>query len=261
MKKYVILLFIYLLLINRCNAIDLTRPIGGRAAAMGRTSVAEQSIWALQNNPAGLSLLHGLHLGIYYENQWMLKETAFKSGVVAKSINGIGVVGLSVSQFGGSNYSENKFGIAYARDFGPFLQLGLQFDYLLFHWGDGYSSQGKVGVELGIQSRVTEKLRLGAYLFNPRPVIMRLGLSYQFTDSFIGQCEVEKANDRTGVNLRSGFEYTLFKRFFIRAGVQYNPNLLSFGAGYSIKGLNVDISAQMHQVLGASIQIGINYQL
>ncbi len=270
MRKIVFILSIYLLLINRCYGIDLTKTIGGRSAAMGWTSVTEQSLWAIQNNPAGLAFLRGWHLGIYYENQWFLKETAFKSGVITKSIKSIGVIGLSVNQFGGSSYSENKFGVAYARDFGPYLQVGLQMDYLLFHWSEGYPNKGTPCFELGVQSQVTSKLRLGAYLFNPvyiklktinldpLPIVMRMGLSYQFSENFTGQCEVEKGSDKNGISLRSGFEYMLFKRFFIRAGAQYNPNLISFGAGYKINHLNVDVAAQLHQVLGTSIQIGIN---
>lgn len=273
MRKIVFILSIYLLLINRCYGIDLTRAVGGRSAAMGRTSVAEQNVWALQNNPAGIAFLQGWHFGLYYENQWLLKETAFKNGVITKDIKGFGVVGLSVNQFGGSDYHENKFGIAYARDFGPYLQMGLQIDYLLFHLGENYPNRGAPSFELGIQSQITEKLRLGAYLFNPihvklktnnedpLPIVIRLGLAYQFSENFIGQCEVEKAIDKTGINLRSGFEYMLFNSFFIRAGAQYNPNLLSFGVGYKIQNLNVDVAAQLHQTLGASIQIGINYEL
>lgn len=268
MKRSFLILIIYLL-INRCPAFDLTRPVGGRAAAMGRTSVCEHGIWSLQNNPAGLALLHGWHLGIYYENQWMLRETAFKSFGAAKAFDGIGCFGLTVSQFGGGGYSENKFGIAYARDFGPYLQMGLQFDYVLLHWGEGYPNRGSPVFELGIQSQVTAKLRLGAYLFNPiqfklktlnedrLPIVMRFGAAYQLTENFVMQCELERNSEHTGMPLRCGFEYILFNAFSLRAGAQYNPNILTFGAGYEFKHLQVDVAAQLHQQLGASIQIGI----
>lgn len=270
MKKSIIILSFYLL-INRCHAFDLTRTMGGRGAAMGHTSVCEQSLWALQNNPAGLAFLKGWHFGLYYENQWLLKETAFKCGGVAKSFDRVGCFGLLVTQFGGAHYSENQFGIVYARDFGPYLQMGLRFEYLLLHWGNDYPNRGAPSFELGIQSQITDKLRLGAILFNPvriklltinedpLPIEMRLGLAYQFTDGFIGQCEVGKNSERDGIQLRSGFEYTLFKRFFIRAGAAYYPNLLSFGIGYEIQHLHVDVAAQLHQALGTSLQIGMNY--
>ena len=272
MKRSIIILSIYLL-INRCSAFDLTRMVGGRAAAMGRTAVCNKDLWALQNNPAGLAFLQGWHFGLYYENQWLLKETAFKSGGVAKSFDRVGCFGLLVTQFGGAHYSENQFGIVYARDFGPYLQMGLRFEYLLLHWGEGYPNRGTPSFELGIQSQVTDKLRLGATVYNPirtklltinedpLPIDMCFGLAYQFTNDFVGQCELEKNSEREGFQLRTGFEYQVFKRFCLRAGAQYNPNLLSFGIGYEIQHLHVDVAAQLHQALGASLQIGMEYRI
>lgn len=272
MKRFKLILIFYLL-INRCNATDLTKTVGGRSAAMGGTAVCEQSIWALQNNPAGLATLQGWHIGLYYENQWLMKETAFKYGGLAKDISGIGCFGLSVCQYGWSQFSENKFGIAYARDFGPYLRIGLQADWLLLHLGEGYANRSVPGFELGIQSQVTEKLLLGAYLFNPlnsrlktlnndaMPIVMRFGVTYQLTEDFVGQLELEKDSQRTGIRLGGGMEYLLFKRFSLRAGAQYNPNIISFGVGYAIKNIHVDVAAQMHQALGTSIQVGMVFNI
>lgn len=267
MKRFIFILAAYLLLINRCNAIDLTRAAGGRSAALGGVSVCEQSLWALQNNPAGLATLQGWHLGLYYENQWMLRETAFKSGGLAKGIPRIGCFGVSVCQYGWSQFSNNKFGIAYARDFGPRLRLGIQADWLLLHLGEGYANCSAPGFELGIQSQITEKLLIGAYVFNPLnnrlktlnndalPIVMRLGLAYQFAENFTGQLEIEKNSQNTDIRLGGGMEYLVFKRFFLRAGAQYNPNIISFGVGYILKNVQFDVAAQMHQMLGASVEV------
>lgn len=254
MKKIIFILITYLL-INRCDAINLTGPAGGRAAAMGGTSVCEQGIWALQNNPAGLAKLQGWHFGLYYENHWLLKQTAFKSGGVVKNIPGVGCLGLSVCQFGWSQFSENKFGIAYARDFGPYLQMGAKANWMLLHYGEGYADSNAPAFELGVQSQVTERLMLGVCLFYP--FVLRFGLAYQLADNFVGQLEIEKDHQYAGMRLSGGLECVLFNRFSLRAGAQYNPNIISFGAGYSMGMASVDIAAHMHQALGVSIQIGI----
>ena len=272
MKRIILILIIYLL-INRCHASGLLKPVGGRAAAMGRTSVCEQSLWALSNNPAGLAELHGWQFGLYYENQWMLKETAFKSGGIVKAFDGIGCFGLSVNQFGWSEHSENLCGLAYARSFGPHLAMGLRADCWWLHLGEGYTDRMAPGFTLGVQSQVSERLLLGATLINPissrlktlngdsLPIVMRIGCAYQFTNDFVGQCEMEKNSQVTGISLGGGFEYTLFERFQIRAGAQYHPNIICFGVGYVIKSFQFDIAAQMHQVLGASMQIGLKYEV
>lgn len=266
--KRVPIIILLLLLHYSIKATDFNRMVGGRAVAMGRTAVAERDVWSVQNNPAGLSLLQGWHLGLYYENQWLLKETAFKSGVMTVSFPKVGCFGLSVNHFGGSQYSESSFGLAYARSFGPYLQMGLRIDYLLLHFSEGYPNRNAFDFALGIQSQITEKLRLGACLIHPvtsrwktanadqLPIMMRFGMSFQFTKSFNGQIELERDSGRDGIRIGAGFEYQLFDRFWMRAGVEHNPNIFSFGIGYQVGWLKIDISAQMHQVLGPAVMGG-----
>lgn len=272
MKK--LLLFITCIALNvNLFAYDFINPIGGRAAAMGGSSVASRGLWAIQNNPAGMAYLDKFSLGLYYENRWFLPETAYKSAALALPVK-FGCLGLSFNQFGSSKYSENKLGLAYAKDFGPYLQIGLQLDYLSISLGSEYGRQSAVTFELGIQSQVTEKLRLGTYIFNPvnfkleqtinqerLPLVFRFGMAYQFTKDFAGQCEIEKNTDHEGVSLRCGLEYEALKNFYLRAGVQTNPGLLTFGLGYEISFARIDVAGQLHQELGASIQIGAIFSI
>ena len=268
MKK-LLLLITLILSTSAIFAYDIIHPIGGRAAAMGGSSVASQGLWALQNNPAGMANLEKISLGFYYENRWLLPETAYKCGAFALPTP-FGCLGLSFNQFGSSKYNENKFGLAYAKDFGRYLQIGLQLDYFLLKIGNDYGSFRAVTFELGLQSQVTDKLTLGAYVFNPvsfrleqtlnhekLPIVMRFGLAYKFTKDFIGQCEIEKDTEREGVSLRGGLEYEAVKNLYIRAGAQTNPYILSFGLGYAISIVQVNVAAQLHNELGASVQIGM----
>ena len=272
MKKLLLLFFLFIT-ISAASAYDIIHPLGGRAAAMGGSSVASQGLWALQNNPAGMANLERISLGLYYENRWMLPETAYKSGAFALPTK-FGCLGLSFTQFGSSKYNENKIGLAYAKDFGRYLQIGLQLDYLLLKVGNDYGTFNAVTFELGIQSHVTDKLTLGTYIFNPInfsfkqtlnhekiPIVFRFGLAYQFTKDFAGQCEIEKNTERDGVSLRGGLEYEAFKHFYIRAGVQTNPGILSFGLGYSISFARIDVAGQLHNELGSTIQVGLVFSI
>ena len=227
----------------------------------------------MQNNPAGMANLEKMSLGLYYENRWNMVESAYKCGAFAVPTK-FGCLGLSFNQFGSSKYNENKFGLAYAKDFGRYLQIGLQLDYLLLKIGNEYGKFSAVTFELGIQSQVTDKLRLGTYIFNPVnfcfeqtlnhekiPIVMRFGLAYQFTKDFVGQCEIEKNTEREGISLRAGLEYEAVKDFYIRAGAQSNPAILTFGVGYAIRFAQIDVAAQLHNDLGASIQIGMVFSI
>ena len=272
MKKLLLLITI-ILSTSTIFAYDIIHPIGGRAAAMGGSSVASQGLWALQNNPAGMANLDKISLGLYYENRWMLPETAYKCGAFALPTE-FGALGLSFNQFGSSKYNENKFGLAYAKEFGRYLQIGLQLDYLLLKIGNDYGKFSAVTFELGIQSHVTDKLTLGTYIFNPvnfsfeqtlnhekLPIVFRFGMAYQFTKDFIGQCEIEKNTELEGVSLRGGLEYEAVKNLYIRAGVQTNPGILSFGLGYAISFAQINVAAQLHNELGASAQIGMIFSI
>lgn len=272
MKK-LILLITLILSTSNLFSYDLIHPIGGRAAAMGGSSVASQGLWAMQNNPAGMANLERISLGLYYENRWMLPETAYKCGAFALPTK-FGTLGASFNQFGSSKYNENKFGLAFAKDFGRYLQIGLQLDYLMLKIGNNYGKYRAVTFELGIQSHVTDKLTLGTYIFNPvnfsfeqtlnhekLPIVMRFGMAYKFTKDFIGQCEIEKDTERDGISLRGGLEYEAFKCFYIRAGVQTNPGILSFGLGYAIRFTQINVAAQLHNELGASVQIGMIFSI
>ena len=264
------LLLIIIFLGNNVFAHDVISPIGGRATAMGGCSVASKGLWGIQNNPAGLAGLEHISLGLYYENRWMLPETAFKCGTFALPVNNFGTIGLSFNQFGGSKYSENKFGLAYAKAFGQYLQIGLQLDYLSIRMDDNYGKQSAVTFELGIQSQVTDKLTLGTYIFNPieialkqtinqekLPIVFRFGASYLFTKGFTGQCEIERNTAHDGISVRGGLEYEALKNFYLRAGLQANPGILSFGLGYEISIVQINVAAQLHQQLGNTIQVGM----
>lgn len=272
MKRF-ILLILFTFIVSTTFAHDFISPIGGRAAAMGGSSVASRGLWAIQNNPAGLAYLDKFSFGLYYENRWLLPETAYKSGALALPTR-FGCIGLSFNQFGSSKYNENKFGLAYAKDFGPYLQMGLQLDYLLISVGDTYGRQSAITFELGLQSQVTEKLRLGTYIFNPvsfrleqtlnqekLPIVFRFGVAYQFSKDFVGQCEIEKNTEHEGICLRGGIEYEAFRNFYLRAGVQTNPGMLTFGLGYALSFAKIDVAGQLHEVLGPSLQIGIVFSI
>jgi len=242
---------------------------GARSAAMGRASVTLSDFWSIQNNPAGIAMMSNPAAGIYYENRFLMKELAMKSGAFVLPVR-FGVLGVSFNQFGYSLYNENKLGIAYARAFSDQLRIGVQLDYLTTQFGDGYESTNNITFELGVQSDITKKITVGAFIFNPVkarlssytdervPVIMRFGVTYHFTEKLFGIAEIEKNFDLKP-GLRTGFEYTINQTFYARIGLSTQPGLLTFGSGFRIGNLNLDLSAGMHQVLGVSAQAGLIY--
>ena len=102
--KRLLLLITLILSTSSIFAFDIIHPIGGRAAAMGGSSVASQGLWAMQNNPAGMANLDKISLGLYYENRWMLPETAYNCGAFALPTK-FGTLGVSFNQFCSTKYN------------------------------------------------------------------------------------------------------------------------------------------------------------
>jgi len=260
------------LLCSYCHAWELVSPVGSRSSALGNCSVALQDIWSINNNPAGIASWNDFAIGISYENRFLMKELSSLNANFAIPINNVGTFAADFSRFGFSDYNENKIGIAYARDFSPYLKIGLQIDYLLIKFSGDYAKRQTATFELGVQSNITEKLCVGAYVFNPIniklntlnkykiPVVFRIGLSYKITKDFLAISEFEY-NTEKNMDFRIGLEYNVLKGFFIRAGVHTNPATASFGAGYSIKWFTIDFAATMNQITGVSLNSSLIFKL
>lgn len=251
----------------KANAWNFASPVGGRSSAMAYSSVALRDFWSICNNPAGISTWKDLSMGVYYENRFLMKELGYKNIALIIPLN-IGIFGISANQFGYNFYNENLIGITYSRDFGPYINIGLKLDYISMKFAEDYAKKSTATFEIGFQSNITENLTIGTYVFNPIhakfktlnrdkiPIIMRLGVAYNVSEDFLMTAEVER-NTETSFHLRCGCEYQVIETFAVRTGVQTNPGIFCFGCGYCRKWMNINISANLHQKLGTSIQCGM----
>jgi len=252
-------------------AWDIAAPVGGKTNSIGNCSVALSEFWSCHNNPAGFANYNNIAVGLSYENRFLLRELAYKNIGVIIPFN-IGVIGITASQFGYNHYNENLLGLGLSRSFGPNLKIGLKLDYIFFKYSTDYAKIQTATFELGLQYHINKSLCLGAYIFNPInvklktlnnekiPIIMRIGLSYFVKEDFLITAEVEE-NFENDFSYRFGLEYEIYKKIFVRSGFQLRPEIFTFGFGYDYNWFTIDISAQMNQVLGASLSCSFIYKL
>ena len=264
---YSLILFIYLTISVYAGNEDF--PIGARSAAMGNASVSLIDVWSAQHNQAGLGFLHDPSAGVYYENRFMLKELSVKGAVLAMPVKG-GTFGLCISNFGYSLYSENKYSLSFAKAFGDKFSIGIAMDYLSTKIAEGYGKKGVFAAEIGLQAKPMKGLNIGAHVYNPTrtkladynneriPTIIRLGGDYTFSDKVTLAVETEKDIAQKAI-FKAGIEYRAVKEFYLRAGISTNPTLSSFGFGINLKNFKLDISANYHQTIGLSPQLGMTY--
>jgi hypothetical protein len=243
--------------------------IGGRAAALGTTSVTECDEWSVFNNQAGLAWCKRFSAGIYFENRYLLKDLSLKALAITLPA-GRGAFGVSIRHFGFALYSEMNTGIAYGMRLTKRFSAGVQVDYLRLHAADGFKDINVFSCEIGLQFRADEHLWLGLHIANPIPVkfssltqerlpaILRFGLSWRITDGLHSDLEVEKDLIHKPV-LKAGIEYRPAKSLFIRMGLLSNPTTFTFGFGLEFGNLQFDLASSYHLVLGYSPQASLVY--
>ena len=263
-----LILIISIIFLKSYAGGDLTLA-GGRTAAMGYTCVALSDEWSGFNNQAGLSWRKKFSIGIYVENRFLIKEMSMKALGLILPLKRVSF-GLSVSHFGFSLYNEVKAGLAFSMLLGKKFSAGLQLDYLRIQQGENYGTRNLFTFEFGLQFRITEKVNLGAHVYNPVPVkfskqskellptLFRLGLSWQLSDSFLGSVEFEK-DLLTKPAFKAGFEYHFIKPLFIRLGFLTNPVQFTFGFGLEFGKFRFDLASSYHPVLGYSPQASLVY--
>lgn len=267
--KIICSLFLFICLGICVQAGNEDFSIGARSAAMGNASVSLSDVWSAQHNQAGLGFLHDPSAGVYYEDRFMLKELSVKGAVLAMPVKG-GAFGLCFSNFGYSLYSENKYGLSFAKAFGDKFSMGIAMDYLTTKIAEGYGKKGVFAAEIGLQAKPMKGLNIGAHVYNPTrtklatynkeriPTIIRLGGDYTFSDKVTLAVESEKDIAQKAI-FKAGIEYRAVKEFYLRAGISTNPTLSSFGFGINLKNFKLDLSANYHQTLGFSPQLGMTY--
>jgi len=249
---------------------------GGRFAGMSFASMCLQDPWAVLGNQAGFAKVQKITGGIYYENRFLIKETGHRAGVIILPTRS-GNFGIGISNFGFSAYNKSLFGLAFARTFGNRISVGIKLNYFLQKYGNDWPSTSCLSFDIGIQTELTGQLTLGVHVSNPLsihfsreqytrgsgssiPAMIRLGLSYLFTEKVIVTLQADK-DIYHDVNFRCGTELKLLDGFFIRAGITTKPFTNSFGAGYTWKKLTIDFAGHMHYILGYTLQMSFQYAL
>ena len=245
-------------------------PTGARSAGMGNSSVTLFDVWSTHHNQAGLARIEKPTIGFHHENKFIVKEYALQSLAFVLPTKS-GNFGLSLSYFGYSKYNESKIGLGYGKKLGDKISIGVQIDYFNTYISENYGSKGTALGEVGILAEPMENFFVGVHVFNPTmsqvadydneriPTIFKIGLGYKFADNLFISGETEKDIDFSPV-FKVGVEYMMMDDFYLRAGISTNPIQNSFGIGYVLNKLKVDVAFSLHQVLGVTPHFTVVYE-
>lgn len=244
--------------------------MGARSAGLAYSSILINDFWSTENNPAMISKLESFGAGLAYENNFLLPEFSYRSFALALPLENSGI-GLSIGQFGYELYQENEIGISYSQAFGENLNMGIQLNYQNISLGENLGNKGVLGINYGLAAKINRKISMAAMIVNlnrPKlavyqderlPTILKLGLSYRYSEKVWFISEVEKDINSSPI-ARFGIEYFTNEMLYLRAGYASNPALSSFGFGLKFSNFQLDVASTFHNNLGFSPQISLSYR-
>lgn len=245
------------------NILSISPGAGGAATGSIRTTQVDAT--ALLGNQAGGAFASGAGWYISAERRYGLAELNYLSGAFLYPTS-LGSFGITVLYHGFDAYNEQLIGLSYSRALAEELSISTQLDYLNLRI-PRYGHRSAFTFELGLYSRIADRLAFGFHAFNPLRVEwtegqllssrFALGLAYQPFDELILYSEIEKSSIHPA-NFKIGFSYLAMSRLFLRAGVQTQLSIFSIGIGYQLpNGLAIDFSSLSRQGLGLSPVFGI----
>lgn len=245
----------------------ITPIAGARGAGMGYVGVAFTDVQSALYNQAGLGFLEQTSATVFGEQRFLLADLRSLGAAFAVPTNS-GTLALTAGYFGMPEYNEQRIGLGYGRELFPGTSIGAQINMFTSRIPD-YGNTLNFNMEIGLQTLLLPKLRLGVHLANPvqtetregdrMPTSFRAGLGYQTSDKLLVAFELEKDIDFP-LRAKTGIEYRPAEQVQLRIGAATQPVAVTMGAGYVLPGgLSFDFAAGYHQVLGLTPSISFTY--
>jgi hypothetical protein len=92
------------------------------------------------------------------------------------------------------------------------------------------------------------------------PVTLKTGIGIELNQDLFAGVEAEMRSGRVLV-LKTGFDYEAVKNIRFRGGFCTENNAFSFGLGYTLKFLNLDLSFTTHEKLGITSSASMIFKI
>jgi hypothetical protein len=258
--------YAFIILFSVLNATAFAQNTNATSNSLGGCGLTQTNVWSNLSNQAGLAEITQLSVGVSTKNSFGIKELSTHVAIFALPVSG-GVFGLNVAYTGFELYNETKIGLAFGKKLSKSFNVGIQADYLGIYADGSTNNKNSFTFEIGAKKRLMRDLTLGTHIFNPIavklneteviPTIFKLGLRYDANSKLSVFTETELENGENGI-LKAGLEYKIIEQLQLRTGFSTNPAKNTFGIGYTLNNIQVDIAINRHQLLGYSPQFSIS---
>ncbi len=243
-------------------------PPGARAGGLGLSFVAlANDPTAVVENPAGLAFLPGPQFCSFYSRPFGLKEleTVFLGAGVPFQRAGLG---LALNRFGFHRYREEMVFFTLSWRATPRFSVGVSFFFGQLTIPN-YWKAHTLGFNLGYLYRLLPRLFVAGSVKNAGhatlasgeslPQELNAGVAWLAGKTALVSFQAFKTL-RFPVSLRTGAEWTFFRRFTLRSGFLTQPARLAFGFGLRFGRFQLDYAYLSHATLGGTQQISVSFR-
>jgi hypothetical protein len=259
LRKIPVILFFFFLFSAASGSDPYKLSAGAGEAGMGNVCVMRSAFWSSFQNQALLAFNKSFSAGFNYDNRFGVKELGNRTaGIIAPA--GKASLGAVYNYFGYPDFRRQFAGIACGLSLSEKVAAGVQVDYFSEKTYGEYGDSQMITFEAGLVSKVGENTIIAIHVFNPLPSSMnkmkmpsrlRIGVGTTLGSSVFAGAEAEMS---TGGNLilRTGVEYEMMKSLWLRGGFSTDNNAFSFGLGYRLSFVQLDLGFVTHEKLGVS---------
>ena len=242
---------------------DPFRPSAGAGeAGTGYVCIMKNGFWSSFHNQATLASNSSLSCGFNYENRFSINELATRSA-------GLVIHAAIYSHFGYTDFRRDMTGLACGIKISSKISAGVQVDYFSERTSGEYNNNQSVTCEIGVLLTPSRNTSIGIHVFNPvpnslrkayLPSSLRVGAGTFLNKSLFTGIEAE-ISTRSKLIIRTGFEYEAAKKLWLRGGYSSDNNSFSFGLGYLVKFVQMDIGFLTHENLGITSSVSLIFKI
>lgn len=261
----------FLLILSSLTASggDPYRPSAGAGeAGTEYVCIMKNGFWSSFHNQATLAYNNSFTFGFNYENRFNIRELGTRSlGIIIPA--GKASLGAVYSHFGYADFKRDMTGLACGMKLSEKISAGLQIDYLSERTSGEYEVNQSVTCEIGLLAAPSEKTRIGIHIFNPvpnslrktfLPTSLRIGAGTYLNKSLFAGVESEMSSGSKLI-LKTGIEYEVAKKLWLRGGYSSDNNSFSFGLGWLVKMVQMDIGFISHEKLGVTSSVSLIFKI
>lgn len=241
---------------------------GAAESGMGFSCVMGPGLWSAFHNQALLPFHKSSAIGFSYQNRFSISELGTRSAALVMPAGNAGI-GAVYSHFGYKDLRRYSAGLACGLKLSEKISAGIQTDFFAEKTAGDYRERRSLTFEAGLIINPSEKISIGIHLFNPvpnslrknyLPSSLRAGAGIWLNSSLFACAEAEMSAGRN-IDLKAGFEYGPSETFRIRGGFRSENTSFSFGIGYLLKSVQLDLGFSTHQMLGVTSSASIIFRL